>query len=82
MATLYIRNFPKYLHDELRRRAKENHRSISEEVILIVREAVATAEEIRRRQDAIKRLSECRFTSTSEEKMPDSLDLIREDRER
>jgi plasmid stability protein len=76
MATLCIRSFPKYLHDEIRRRAKENHRSISEEVILIVRE------EMRKRQDAIKRLSGCRFTSTSKGKMPDSLDLIREDRER
>lgn len=55
---------------------------MSEEVILILKEALRTNEEIRKRQDAIKRLSECRFTKTSKGKMPNSLDLIREDRER
>jgi plasmid stability protein len=82
MATLYVRNIPKDLHAAIRRVAKKNLRTISAEVFLVLKQHFPTTKELRRRRVALKRLLNRKFTDTSEGKMPDSVEMIREDRER
>jgi plasmid stability protein len=82
VAILYVRNIPRDLQTAIRVRAKKNLRSMSAEVLLVLRVQFPTAKELRRRKAALKRLLNLRFTSTSKSKMPDSLEMLREDRER
>jgi|HubBroStandDraft_6_1064221.scaffolds.fasta_scaffold524948_2 plasmid stability protein len=82
VASLQIRNFPKGLHAAIRKIAENNGRSVSEEVLVVLKKAFPTTREMAKRKNALQRLSNCRFTSSSKDKMPDSLEMIREDRER
>jgi plasmid stability protein len=82
MATLYVENVPDDLYDALRRRAKENHRSIAAEIRSILENTVPTSKELRSRRaafDAIKRLHSGK---RSNKKFPSSEGMIREDRSR
>ena len=83
MATLYVENVPDELYEALRKRAKQNHRSIAGEVISLLEERVPTAAVLEKRRafyDYVKRLQSSRppapgpFASTEE--------MVREDRER
>lgn len=82
MATLCIRNIPNELHAAIRVRAKKNLRSMSAEVLLVLRVQFPTAKELRRRKIALQRLLELRFTKISKGKMKSSVEMIRKDRER
>ncbi len=44
MATLNVKAFPDELYEELRRRAQEEHRSISQQVVHLVASALKEAE--------------------------------------
>jgi plasmid stability protein len=70
------------LRAAIRKRAENNGRSVSEEVLLVLKKAFPTTREMAKRKNALQRLSNCRFTSSSKDKMPNSLEMIREDRER
>ena len=49
MATLYVENVPDELYQALRKRAKQNRKSIAGEVISLLEENVPTPDELKRR---------------------------------
>lgn len=83
MATLYVENVPEDVYKALRKRARENHKSIAAEVIALLKQNIPTEAELKRRREFYDRLAELRakppltpgpFASAEE--------MIREDRER
>ena len=44
MATLVVKNFPEALHEGLRRRAEQNHRSMTQEAIVLLEQGLAAPE--------------------------------------
>lgn len=82
MATLYVENVPDDRYEALRERARRRHRSLAAEILSLLEEHVPTKRELKARQDAVRRLGKLKFTSTSSEPLPSSLEMIREDRER
>ena len=83
MATLYVENVPEDVYKALRKRARENHKSIAAEVISLLKQNIPTEAELKRRREFYDRLAELRakppltpgpFSSAEE--------MIREDRER
>lgn len=81
MATLYVRNFPDDLYQKLRTLAAENHRSLSAQVIVLIEEGLSREHLRERRLQALKNISELRAT-LEPSSGPDSLELLREDRDR
>lgn len=47
MAALQVRDFPADLHEQIKERARLDHRSVSQEVVVMLRQGVATAPEPR-----------------------------------
>ena len=83
MATLYVENVPHGLYKALRKRARENRKSIAAEVISLLERHIPTAEELQRRRKFYERMSELRARhSESSGPFPTPDDLIREDRDR
>lgn len=83
MATLYVKNVPDGLYAALRVRARQNRRSISEEVLLLLEQFVPTERELKSRQDAIRRLAELRSQSSPlPGPFPSTEEMVREDRNR
>lgn len=83
MATLYVKNVPDELYAALRVRARQNRRSISEEVLLLLEQFVPTERELKSRQDAIRRLTELRSQSSPlPGPFPSTEEMVREDRNR
>jgi plasmid stability protein len=76
--TLNIRNVPENVVATLKRRAKENGRSLNAEIV----EALgASVEEERRRKWVAKRLEELRAEFVLPEDAPDAVELIRQARD-
>jgi plasmid stability protein len=83
MATLYVENVPDDLYEALRKRAKQNRKSIAAEVIELLEQNIPTEQELRRRRELVKRLEHLRTTkSPGEGPFPSTEQMIREDRER
>lgn len=83
MATLYVENVPDEVYESLRSYSQERRRSISAEVIRLLEEKFPTAKELERRREAFRRIDNLKFTrSENAEPLPDSLEMIREDRDR
>lgn len=82
MATLYAENIPDDRYEALRNRAKHNRRSVAAEILSLLEEHVPTEKEMKAWKEWVRRLEKLKFTSTSDTPMPDSLELIREDRDR
>jgi plasmid stability protein len=83
MATLYVENVPDGLYKALRKRARENRKSIAAEVISLLERHIPTAEELQRRRKFYERMSELRARhSESSGSFPTPDDMIREDRDR
>jgi len=82
MATLYIRNFPDDLYEMVRELARNDGVSISAKVIELITKAVEQIEHKRRSQQVMTILEETdkHFHPLNDGK--DSVDLLREDRER
>ena len=83
MATLYVENVPDELYKALKKRAKENRKSLAAEVIELLRENIPTEEELKSRRRFVQVMRTLRsqpplgrgtFKSAEE--------MIREDRER
>jgi len=83
MATLYVENVPDDLYAALRKRAKQKRSSIAGEVIGILKIAIPTPVELKRRGKVFRKILELQnrpplttgpFASTEE--------MIREDRDR
>jgi plasmid stability protein len=79
MATLYVRNFPADLHDELAAQAEEHHRSLSAEVIEVLRRE----SERKRADEDVARSLAAYFEKYGDQPIDsDVVALIREDRDR
>lgn len=83
MATLYVENVPEDVYKALRKRAKENHKSIAAEVIALLKQNVPTEAELKKRREFYDRLAELRVKlPLTSGPFPSAEEMIREDRER
>ena len=83
MATLYVENVPEELYEALRKRAREEQRSMAAEVIRLLEANLPTEKELERRREAFRRIDNLKFTkSENAQPLPPSLEMIREDRDR
>jgi plasmid stability protein len=82
MATLYVENVPEDLYEALRRRARENRKSIAAEVISLLERNIPTAAELQSRQRFLKQLERLRSkASPGPGPFPSTEEMQREDRE-
>jgi plasmid stability protein len=83
MATLYVENVPDDLYEALRSQAKARRRSIAAEVLALLEENVPTAQELKAREDLLRRIIRMREKPTKGKgPFPSTEEMIREDRER
>jgi plasmid stability protein len=83
MPTLYVENIPDELYRALRKRARENRKSIAAEVISLLERNVPTAKELQGRREFYKRMAELRSRRPEGRgPFPTAEEMIREDRER
>lgn len=83
MPTLYVENVPEDIYKAVKARARQNRRSLSAEVIMLLKEHVPTAAELRRRKDFWKVAQQIRsLGSPLPGPFPTTEEMIREDRER
>jgi plasmid stability protein len=83
MATLYVENIPDDLYEALRGRARARRRSIAAEVLALLEENVPTAQELKARQDLLRKLVRMRAKRTNFGRaFPSTEEMLREDRER
>jgi plasmid stability protein len=82
MPTLYVENVPDDLYDALRRRAKENRRSIAAEVLSLLESTVPTKKELERRRAIFDRIQRLNSRAHPGKVFPSTEEMIREDRER
>lgn len=80
MSILHVRNVPQELHNRLKARAKVQHRSLSAEVIILLKWAVEEAE--RASASSLASIRQRRFFAPHTVGAPDSTTLLREDRRR
>ena len=81
MSTLQVRNLPEHLYRRLAERASAEHRSITQETVVLLEKALnmETKNKTARRQ-LIDRLLKC--PPADPRKVPDPVALLREDRDR
>ena len=83
MATLYVENVPDDLYAALRKRAKQNSKSIAGEVIGILKRDIPTEAEIKRRWKLYKKVLALQGRPPlTPGPFPSTEEMIREDRER
>lgn len=83
MATLYVENVPDDLYEALRKRARENRKSIAAEVMSLLEQFIPTEAELKRRRKSIEALARIRSRpSPGPGPFPSTEEMIREDRER
>jgi plasmid stability protein len=80
MPILHVRNVPQELYEQIQRRAESEQRSISAEVVNLLRAALDEAEQPQAR--VLERIRRRRFYRPADAGTPDSVVLLREDRER
>jgi plasmid stability protein len=80
MPILHVRNVPEDLYARIQQRAQLQHRSISAEVLSLFRDALEVSERPQARMLADIRRR--RFYRPSDAGAPESVKLLREDRER
>lgn len=81
MALLQVRNFPDYMYDELVLYAKNEHRSVAQQTVVIIKAALGGQDKKKeKRQELLRNLLEEKPEIS--DGYPSPADLIREDRER
>ena len=80
MSTLHVRNVPDDLYERIRQQAKRHNRSISAEVITLLQRALNNRHVSQ--AELLDNIQRRRFYRPSEHGAPESIGLIREDRER
>ena len=80
MPTLHVRNVPEELYQQVRQQAATKNRSLSAEVIVLLQRALIESE--RNQSEVLAGIRRRRFFRPAEAGAPDSLTLLREDRER
>jgi plasmid stability protein len=79
MATLHVRSVPDHLHEQLQEMARNSHRSLSAQVITLLAEALAAQENSTRQAQLLADIRRRRFHPPPG--APDSVELLRKDRE-
>ena len=83
MATLYVENVPKNRYEALRKRATQNRRSITAEILDLLDESYPTEAELRARRQFVQRLKRLRSRpSPRRGPFPSTEEMVREDRGR
>lgn len=82
MATLHVRNMPDDLYEKISGLAADQQRSIGAEVVILLSEAVASYAMQEERAQALARLARRRRMLGKRFRATDSVELIREDRDR
>jgi len=81
MALLQVRDVPDELYERLSRVAESEHRSISQETIVLLKKALEFQQERRsRRKSVLAQIKATKLPNTHT--FPDPAQLLREDRER
>jgi len=80
MPTLHVRNVPEDLYELIRTRAQEERRSITAEVIQLLRRALSDTDE--NQAEVLKRIQRRRFFRPADTDAPDSMTMLRQDRSR
>lgn len=79
MSTLHVRNIPDDLYQRIQRRAREQGRSITAEVVSLLERALEDADT--EQAQVLAGIRRRRFFSPEEAGAPDSIALLREDRQ-
>ena len=83
MPTLYVENVPEDIYRALRKRAKENRKSIAAEVIELLEQNVPTEAELKKRREFARRLREIASREPlSPGPFPSTEEMMRKDRDR
>jgi plasmid stability protein len=83
MATLYVENVPDELYRSLRKRARENRKSIAAEVISLLEREIPTTAELKQRERFYRQMETFRsHKPLSRGPFPPIEQAVREDRER
>ena len=80
MATLHVRNVPDEIYERLRERAEASNRSLSAEVVVLLRGALDDRRPSQR--EVLDEIRRRRFFRPADVGAPDSTTLLREDRDR
>lgn len=80
MATLHVRNIPDVLYDQLKSLATAENQSLSAEVVTLLRQAVTERQRRMNQEQVVERMRRRRYIPRPD--MPDSIMLLREDRQR
>ena len=81
MPLLQVRNFPKELYEALSQVASSENRSIPQQTIVLLRNALGKNQDLKiRRQAVLQRIDELDIKKAK--KIPDPVQLVREDRDR
>jgi antitoxin FitA len=80
MSVLHVRNVPDALYERLRRKAAEERRSLSSEVITLLSKALDEGEQTP--QVTLAAIRERRFFRPADAGAPDSTTMLRQGRER
>lgn len=83
MPTLYVENIPDELYEALRGRARQHRNSIAAEVLSLLAENIATARELKSRQEFLRRIRRRQSQrSRAAGPFPSSEEMQREERRR
>jgi hypothetical protein len=83
MVDLLIRGVPAELHERYKRLAQKHHRSLPAETMHLIEQAVEADTQMEERREALARIAERRRQlPPAPADAPDSLTMLREDRER
>lgn len=78
--TLQVRDLPDEVYNQIKYLAKNEHRSLTQEAIVLLKEGIASRMGNKeRRRKVLDKISELSIDGS---KYPDPVELIREDRER
>ena len=80
MPTLHVRNVPEELYQQIRVQAATKNRSLSAEVVVLLQRALIQSEQDQ--SEVLAGIRRRRFFRPTEAGAPDSLTLLREDRDR
>jgi plasmid stability protein len=82
MPSLQIRDLPEDIYRKLVRQAEKEHRSLSQEAVVVLARCLGGYNAQERRREILRRVLAKPQISTEDAKLPDPAELLREDRER
>lgn len=82
MSTLHIANLPEALYTRIKQIARDRQRSVNEEVIELLEQATQLQADARTQAEILADIRSRRFTYAVDVTAPESVTLLREDRER